>query len=77
VALAWLLGKHAVTSVIVGAAKLGQLEDNLGAANLTLSASELHALDAATPLSPVYPNWYIDGFGDQQQAQALAGTASG
>jgi aryl-alcohol dehydrogenase-like predicted oxidoreductase len=71
VALAWLLAKQAVTSVILGAAKLHQLEDNLGAVNVTLTSAEVAALDAATALAPVYPNWFIDNLSDRAVAEAL------
>jgi aryl-alcohol dehydrogenase-like predicted oxidoreductase len=71
-ALAWLLAKRDVTSLLIGASKLKQLDDNLGAANLTLSDAELAELDAATAPSPVYPNWFIDRLQDQVTAKALA-----
>ena len=71
VALAWLLAKDAVTSLILGASKLHQLEDNLGAADLRLTPEELTELDAATALSPVYPNWFIDNLADRPAAEAL------
>ena len=71
VALAWLLAKSSVTSVLVGTSKLAQLEDNLGAADLHLSPADIGELDAATPLMPVYPNWFIDQMTDQQVTQAL------
>lgn len=48
VALAWLLAKPVVSSVIFGARTLAQLEENLGAADLELSASDLEKLDAAS-----------------------------
>jgi aryl-alcohol dehydrogenase-like predicted oxidoreductase len=41
IALAWLLSKRAVTSIILGASKLQQLEDNLAAADMKLTAEEL------------------------------------
>ena len=58
VALAWLLGRPGVTSVIVGARTDEQLKANLGAAELKLSAEERGRLDAvsATPLA--YPYWH-------------------
>lgn len=71
VALAWLLAKDAVSSVLIGASKLPQLEDNLGAAGIKLSAEEVAELDAATPLAPVYPNWFIDNLADQPAVEAL------
>ncbi|MGI4949350.1 MAG: aldo/keto reductase [Janthinobacterium lividum] len=57
VALAWLLAKPAVTSVIMGAKRVDQLADNLGAADLALSAEDVTALDAASALPPEYPAW--------------------
>lgn len=71
VALAWLLGKKSVTSILLGASKLGQIEDNLGAADLVLSEGEMAELDAATTPAPVYPNWFIDNLADQPLAEAL------
>ncbi len=58
VALAWLLGRPGVTSVIVGARTDEQLKSNLGAGDLKLSSDERAALDAvsATPLA--YPYWH-------------------
>ena len=57
VALAWVLSKPAVTSVIIGARKLTQLEDNLGAVDLSLSDEELAALDEVSRLALEYPAW--------------------
>jgi aryl-alcohol dehydrogenase-like predicted oxidoreductase len=59
VALAWLLAKPWVTSVIVGAKRLDQLDDNLGAANVRLSADELARLDEVSALPEEYPGWMI------------------
>jgi aryl-alcohol dehydrogenase-like predicted oxidoreductase len=56
VALAWLVDRPRVTSVILGARTLEQLEDNLAAAGLHLTADETAALDAASdPAPPDYP----------------------
>ncbi|OYW46815.1 MAG: aldo/keto reductase [Sphingomonadales bacterium 32-68-7] len=52
VALAWLLSRPQVSSVLVGASKLSQLEDNLAAADVQLADDELAALDAATAPMP-------------------------
>ena len=71
VAIAWLLARPGVTSVLVGASKLAQLDDNLGAADVTLTEADLAELDAATPLPPVYPNWYVDGLVDGPTVAAL------
>jgi len=55
VALAWLLAKPVVTSVIFGARTMEQLEGNLGAAELTLSADAITKLDEAGALDVGYP----------------------
>ena len=55
VALAWLLRKPAVTSVIFGARSLEQLEDNLGAAELKLGDAQVKALDEASAYEVGYP----------------------
>ena len=58
VALAWLLGRPAVTSLIIGARTDEQLRDNLGAADLTLTADEREALDKVSAPELVYPHWH-------------------
>jgi aryl-alcohol dehydrogenase-like predicted oxidoreductase len=63
VALAWLLSRPAVTSVIIGAKRLDQLEDNLGATDLVLSEEELARLDAVSALPPEYPGWMMNAMG--------------
>ncbi|MEU3986691.1 aldo/keto reductase [Streptomyces sp. NPDC026672] len=60
IALAWLLAQPAVTSVLVGAKRLGQLQDNLAAADITLSEDELRALDEVSRLPLEYPGWMLD-----------------
>lgn len=72
VAIAWLLARDAVSSVLIGATKLHQLDDNLKSAGLRLSDGEIAALDAATALPPVYPNWFIERLADQPTAQAIS-----
>ena len=57
VALAWLLHQTAVTSVIIGAKRLDQLDDNLGSVDLTLTDAELERLNTVSALSPEYPGW--------------------
>jgi aryl-alcohol dehydrogenase-like predicted oxidoreductase len=66
VALAWLLAQRAVTSVIIGARKLSQLEDNLKSVDLALSAEEIKALDDASRLTPEYPGW-MDALGSDRR----------
>jgi aryl-alcohol dehydrogenase-like predicted oxidoreductase len=55
VALAWLLAKPTVTSVIFGARTIEQLKDNLGAASLKLSSAQMKALDDASAIELGYP----------------------
>lgn len=71
VAIAWLLAKPAVTSVLLGATKLSQLDDNLAAMHLGLSQKEVAELDSATEPMPVYPNWFNEKLADQAVAEAL------
>ncbi len=59
VALAWLLQRKGVMSVIIGAKSVEQLDDNLAAADLALSAEEMATLDAASALRPEYPGWML------------------
>jgi aryl-alcohol dehydrogenase-like predicted oxidoreductase len=55
VALAWLLARPAVSSVIFGARTVAQLEDNLPAGDLVLSPEVVQRLDAASPFPLGYP----------------------
>jgi len=59
VALAWLLERKGVMSVIIGAKTIEQLDDNLAAAELKLGAEEIAKLDAASALKPEYPGWML------------------
>ncbi len=58
VALAWLLDRPAITSLIIGARTDQQLIDNLGAAALTLTADEKEALDKVSAPELLYPYWH-------------------
>jgi len=58
VALAWLLGRPAVASLIVGARTGQQLADNLAAASLALTAEERATLDAVSLPPLLYPYWH-------------------
>jgi aryl-alcohol dehydrogenase-like predicted oxidoreductase len=57
--LAWLLARPVVTSVIVGAKRLDQLQDNLAAVALKLTQDELRQLDEVSALPPEYPGWVL------------------
>ena len=64
VALAWLLHQKAVSSVILGAKRVDQLQDNVGAAEVSLSTEDLAALDAVTRLPAEYPGWMLERQGE-------------
>jgi hypothetical protein len=53
------LAKSVVTSVIIGAKPLDQLQNNLAAVELTLTQDELGQLDEVSALPPVYPWWVL------------------
>jgi aryl-alcohol dehydrogenase-like predicted oxidoreductase len=73
VALAWVLANPAVSSVIIGASKLAQLDDNIAAATLQLTADELARLEKATRPEMQYPAWVTRAL-DAPIAEALAAT---
>ena len=60
IALAWLLQRAGVMSVILGAKTIEQLDDNLAAVKVSLTAGELAALDKASALRPEYPGWMLE-----------------
>src|SRR6202158_1409953 len=59
VALSWVLGRPAVSSVIVAARKADQLEDNIRAVDLQLSDDDVRLLDAASDPGVPYPKWMV------------------
>jgi aryl-alcohol dehydrogenase-like predicted oxidoreductase len=59
VALAWVLGRSAVSSVIIAARKSEQLEDNIGAVNLRLSQEDIRLLDGVSDAGIPYPKWMV------------------
>ncbi len=59
VSLAWLLTKPVVTSIIIGAKRLDQLQDNLAAVDLKLTSDEVKQLDEVSALPPEYPGWML------------------
>jgi aryl-alcohol dehydrogenase-like predicted oxidoreductase len=70
IALAWLIDRPTVTSVILGARTLEQLDDNLGAAELHLDAGETERLDVASdPAAADYP---YGGPGVEQRGRSIA-----
>jgi aryl-alcohol dehydrogenase-like predicted oxidoreductase len=73
IALAWLLHQQAVTTVIVGAKKIEQLDDNIAATKVELTAQELAQLDELSKLPAEYPGWMLERQGEYRRGQ-LAGT---
>jgi aryl-alcohol dehydrogenase-like predicted oxidoreductase len=71
IALAWLLTRPFVTSVIIGARTIDQLTDNLAASEVTLSPEHVAELDAASALPAEYPGWM---FGFQNRQRVPEGT---
>jgi aryl-alcohol dehydrogenase-like predicted oxidoreductase len=60
IALAWLLKQPVVTSVIIGANKTEQLEDNLKSGNVQFSPEEWEKLNVVSKLQPEYPGWMLE-----------------
>lgn len=60
IAIAWLLQRDFVSSVIVGATRPDQLAQNLAASDVALEAGEIALLDAASALRPEYPGWMFE-----------------
>jgi len=69
IALAWLLHKPVVTSVIVGAKRVDQLDDNVAATKVKLSAEELAVLDDVSQLPAEYPGWMLARQGERRREQ--------
>jgi aryl-alcohol dehydrogenase-like predicted oxidoreductase len=59
IALAWVLAKPFVTSVIIGAKRIEQLEQNLAAVDVQLTPEEIKQLDEVSALPPEYPGWMV------------------
>ncbi|WP_308435305.1 aldo/keto reductase, partial [Sphingomonas glacialis] len=60
IALAWLLHQKAVTSVIIGAKKPEQLDDNIAATKVALTGAELKTLDEVSKLPAEYRGWVFE-----------------
>jgi aryl-alcohol dehydrogenase-like predicted oxidoreductase len=59
ISLAYVLAKPFVTSVIIGAKRLDQLEDNIAAVDVKLTPEEMKQLDEVSALPPEYPGWML------------------
>ncbi|PXX14264.1 aryl-alcohol dehydrogenase-like predicted oxidoreductase [Paraburkholderia tropica] len=69
IALAWLLHQRAVTTVIIGAKRTDQLDDNVAATKVKLSVEELAMLDDVSGLPAEYPGWMLARQGDARREQ--------
>ncbi|SAL45055.1 aldo/keto reductase [Caballeronia udeis] len=69
IALAWLLHQKVVTSVIIGAKRIGQLDDNIAATQVKLNDDELAALDEVSQLASEYPGWMFARQGEYRLNQ--------
>ncbi len=74
VALAWVLGKPHVMSVIIGAKTAEQLDDNLAAVGLTLTAEETAKLDEVSRLPAEYPGWMLERQGGARRPRPFTGS---
>ena len=69
IALAWLLHQPVATSVIIGAKRVDQLDDNIAATEVQLSDTELAQLDEVSALPEEYPGWMLDRQGEGRREQ--------
>jgi aryl-alcohol dehydrogenase-like predicted oxidoreductase len=72
IALAWLLHQKTVSTILVGAKRLDQLQDNLKATEITLSEAELTVIETVSVLPLEYPGWMVGGQWSKGRADQLA-----
>jgi aryl-alcohol dehydrogenase-like predicted oxidoreductase len=72
VALAWLLAQRHVMSVIIGAKTLEQLDDNLAATELVLTAGEIAKLNEVSALPAEYPGWMFERQGNARRPKPVS-----
>jgi len=65
IALAWVLCRPSVSSVVMGARNEQQLQDNLRAAEIELSEAQIARLDEVSHRTPTYPYWHQRDFEDR------------
>ena len=71
IALAWILSKPFVTTVIIGAKTMDQLRDNVASSRVRLDHADIKLLDEVSELPTEYPGWML---AFQGQARAIAVT---
>ena len=69
IALAWLLHQKVVSSVIVGARRMDQLEDNLRAVHVSLTDEEQATIAEVSKIPAEYPAWMIDLWSHSRRSQ--------
>lgn len=74
IALAWLLHRKTVSTVLLGAKRVEQLQDNLGATKIELEPSDLDRLDTVSKLAAVYPRWMQEVF-DGGRSEQIASSS--
>ncbi|MBC2778676.1 aldo/keto reductase [Parasphingopyxis marina] len=70
IAIAWLLKQDVTTSVIVGAKRKDQLDDNLGACGVALTDADMEKLDTVSQLPKEYPGWMFERQGSYRDPNA-------
>ncbi len=70
VALAWLLGRPGISSLVVGGRTEEQFRDNFGAVGLTLTADELKRLNEVSRVPYIYPYWHQGNFATARFSEA-------
>ncbi|MEM1130133.1 MAG: aldo/keto reductase [Pseudomonadota bacterium] len=70
IALAWLLSRPAISSLVVGGRNEAQFEDNLGAVDIRLTEEELKKLNDVSRLPLLYPYWHQHNFAGPRFSEA-------
>ena len=60
IAISWLLHQSVVSSVIIGAKRIDQLEDNIASTQISLSEDDLSRLNTVSALPEEYPGWMLE-----------------
>jgi aryl-alcohol dehydrogenase-like predicted oxidoreductase len=69
VALGYVLAKPFVMSIIIGASRMDQLEQNLAAVDVKLDAEDIKKLDEVSALPSEYPGWMLERLGGDRRPQ--------
>jgi aryl-alcohol dehydrogenase-like predicted oxidoreductase len=72
IAMAWLFGRPAVSTVLLGISRVELMSQNLAAADITLAAEDRKVLDEASRIPEPYPEWFNTMLTDTVARDALA-----